>query len=96
MLGKFLLLPPPLDQSHLSFLFSFTPVACWNLPWGRLDFCKFCLLCGNLLRSAFSRFFLDHGEGGLERFAVSTGSEARTKVCLSITGYRWVRCSRAP
>lgn len=35
---------------------SIAPMACWNLPSGRLDFINLSLICGNLPRSAV-RFF---------------------------------------
>ena len=49
----------------------FSPIVCWNLPSGRLDFYKVSLAHGCLLQSVLSRFYLTVAERGWGRF---TGS----------------------
>lgn len=73
----------PLKVSNVSKPL-FSPVVCWKLPSGRLDFCQFSLIHELLPRSALSRFFADHGERCGSRFTGSTGSTAHTKVYLPI------------
>ena len=53
------LLPSPLRMLFFPFL---APVACWNLPSGRLDLYKFSFIRGYLPKSASSKFLLGHGQ----------------------------------
>ena len=63
-LGKFLLLPPLLDQTWVFLVFVFSRMVCYNLSSERLDFCKFSLMPGYLPSLALSSFFPNHGKRG--------------------------------
>ena len=69
------------NQTHICFSRS----VCWNLPSGRLDFCKFSPMCGYLPRSTLFMFLLTV-KRSLGSLAGSPASTAHTKFCLPITG----------